>query len=281
MLCTWPIVSVTLIALMPPTPVRVPVQAARSALAACRLSASEEEFSEEALLSMSEEDLLALADENEMAASEVVHTEPPEYRGLTPPAGEPLRNIVCTVELPDVGVAFTHVPYVHAICSRWDTPLSIQSRGATLLWPGLVFEVADSLASGGDGRAGRGLFVRIMDDIEAVTLGAGTAVCGYAVGKMATEADSLGGKTVGFHLRETGTSFFFEQQLHTVASCLAPGSGVEAIVGHVIHRDADTGEVTAIEADEGWEGQRCALRTWIRRTSNTCPTRIRRIRVRA
>jgi hypothetical protein len=81
-------------------------------------------------------------------------------------------------------------------------------------------------------------------------------MCGYAHGQMMASPDELGGKTVGFWLKTALTSFFFERELHTVASLLATGADVEAIAGHTIVRDAHTGEVQAIEADPEWAGAR-------------------------
>ena len=99
---------------------------------------------------------------------------------------------------------------------------------------GLVLEVADSLAGGGG--AGRGLFVRLAEGVDSVTLPAGVAFCGYAAGGMEMAADSEGGKTVGFALRSADTSVFFEQQLWSVPDLLAPGSGVRHIAGHEVER---------------------------------------------
>ena len=154
---------------------------------------------------------------------------PPAYAGPTPAEGQPLQGVVCSIELVESG---------------------------------LVLEVADSLL--GDG-AGRGLFIRTMEDVDSVTLPAGTAVCGYATGSMEASADSEGGKTVRFALREPQTSVFFEKELHTVASCLSPtrrdeagaaAAPVESIAGHRVTRGAAGGEVEAIEADAAWEGAR-------------------------
>lgn len=155
---------------------------------------------------------------------------PPPYVGPSPPPGEPLRGVVCSIELPDAG---------------------------------LVLEVAESVAlagvEAGDGDPGRGLFVRCMEGVAEVTLDAGTAVCGYAAGRMRRAADSAGGKTVAFRLKEPSTSVFFEQQLHTVgALCAEPSAAaapVEAIAGHTLVRAAD-GRVEAVEADAAWEGER-------------------------
>lgn len=118
---------------------------------------------------------------------------------------------------------------------------------------GLVLEVADSLAGGGG--AGRGLFVRLAEGVDSVTLPAGVAFCGYAAGVMELAGDSEGGKTVGFALRSADTSVFFEQQLWSVADLLAPGSGVRHIAGHEVERDAG-GRVQAISPDPDWGGAR-------------------------
>ena len=178
---------------------------------------------EQHLMALSDEELMALADG--APGESVVYEEasPPEYIGPTPPPGEALKGIVCSFELPEAG---------------------------------LVLEVAESLASGGDGRAGLGLFIRLAEDVESVTLNAGVAMCGYAHGEMVASPDQLGGKTVGFWLRNVGTSFFFERELHTVGSLLAPGSDVEVIAGHTLVRNAATAEVSAIEADTDWKGPR-------------------------
>ena len=176
---------------------------------------------DQALMAMSDDELIALAD-----AADTVELEepaPPPYQGPTPAPGETLRGVVCSIELPEVG---------------------------------LVLEVAESLASGGDGQAGLGLFVRLAEGVESVTLNEGVAMCGYAHGQMMASPDELGGKTVGFWLKTALTSFFFERELHTVASRLATGADVEAIAGHTIVRDAHTGEVQAIEADPEWAGAR-------------------------
>ncbi len=176
---------------------------------------------EQALMALTDEELIALADDAETI--EYTEPAPQPYVGPMPEPGEKLRGVLCSIELTEVG---------------------------------LVLEVAESLASGGDGRAGLGLFVRLAAGVESVTLTAGVAVCGYAHGRMVALPDQPGGKTVGFWLRTPLTSFFFERELHTVSSLLAPGTDVDTIAGHTIVRDDATGEVSAIEADASWAGAR-------------------------
>lgn len=117
---------------------------------------------------------------------------------------------------------------------------------------GIAVEVADSLIADG----GRGLFVRLMDDVESVTLDACTAFCGYAAGSMHQEADSACGKSVAFLLRGPGESVFFEGQLWTVKKLFEEGENIEGIAGHTVMRDAASGEVLAIQVDATYNGPR-------------------------
>lgn len=94
---------------------------------------------------------------------------------------------------------------------------------------GLVLEVADSIVADG----GRGLFLRIADERDAVTIREGTAVCGYAAGGFRALPDSEGGKSVAFALASAETAVWFEQQLWSVGELLSdPDEGVEQIAGH-------------------------------------------------
>ena len=111
------------------------------------------------------------------------------------PEAADLQGVVANVELPAVGLALT---------------------------------VADSTVEG----AGKGLFINCLEGVGSVTLEAGTAVCGYADGGFC-DADSGGGKTVAFALKNPDTSVFFDKELWTVAELLErDDSGVDAIAGH-------------------------------------------------
>jgi len=118
---------------------------------------------------------------------------------------------------------------------------------------GLVLEVAQSVVSGA---AGRGLFIRLLDGFERVTLQEGTAVCGYAAGSMHTDADSMGGKTVAFCLRSPSTSVWFERELYTVSELLNRDD-VDSIAGHVAVRGEDEGRlIERLEIDATYQGPR-------------------------
>ena len=98
------------------------------------------------------------------------------------PEAADLQGVVASVEMPAVGLALT---------------------------------VADSTVEG----AGKGLFINCLEGVGSVTLEAGTAVCGYADGGFC-DADSGGGKTVAFALKNPDTSVFFDKELWTVAELL-------------------------------------------------------------
>ena len=117
---------------------------------------------------------------------------PPVYEG---PSCNELSNIVASIELEESG---------------------------------LIVEVADSLVANG----GRGLFVRLMDGVESVTLDAASPFCGYASGSMQVEPDALGGKTVAFLLGGLDTAVFFEGRLATIRMLLQDGENIERIAGH-------------------------------------------------
>ena len=88
-----------------------------------------------------------------------------------------------------------------------------------------------------------------------MSLSAGTAICGYAVGSLEAVPDSAGGKTVAFALRQPSTSVFFERELATVSSCVGPDCDADTVAGHVLRR-SEEGEVISIELDSTWEGRR-------------------------
>ena len=141
---------------------------------------------------------------------------PPVYEG---PSCNELSNIVASIELEESG---------------------------------LIVEVADSLVANG----GRGLFVRLMDGVELVTLDAASPFCGYASGSMQVEPDALGGKTVAFLLGGLDTAVFFEGRLATIRMLLQDGENIERIAGHDVLRGGDSGEVERVEVDHAWEGPR-------------------------
>ena len=190
-------------------------------LGSCSARMCDDELSDQdrQLLAMSDAELMALTDDD--GACTTIYEEPPAYEGPTPPSGVGLRGLVCSVDLPEAG---------------------------------LVLEVAESLA-GGDGSAGLGLFIRLAENVESVSLDAGVAVCGYAHGTMQSLADDSCGKTVGFWLRQPEASFFFERELHSVASLLLPDGDVTSIAGHALTRDT-AGAVSGIDADGAWQGPR-------------------------
>jgi hypothetical protein len=140
------------------------------------------------------------------------------YDGPTTSNGADLANVASVIELPESG---------------------------------LCLEVADSLVAEG----GKGLFIRLMDGAPPVTVDRATPLCGYAEGSMVASPDSAGGKTVAFHLRSPDTSVFFEGELTTVRQLFASG-GLESIAGHVIGRDASSGELDSIRLDVAYSGPR-------------------------
>ena len=125
---------------------------------------------------------------------------------------------------------------------------SLQNCVASVELNGLFPEVADSVIA----PSGRGLFIRCAESVEGVTVGGATPLCGYADGKMQSQPDSDGGKTVSFALRSPGTAVYFEKELHTVGSLLEAGL---SIAGHNAERDA-TGALTAVTLDPSYSGPR-------------------------
>lgn len=137
-------------------------------------------------------------------------------------------------------------------CALYDGPetpsLSNVYASIELEESGLVVEVADSLVADG----GRGLFVRLADGAQPVTLDKGTPFCGYAQGAMEQSADAAGGKTVAFQLRSVDAAVFFEGELRSARACLEgyrlESGAVSGIVGHTEVRD-DAGALVGLEID--------------------------------
>lgn len=125
---------------------------------------------------------------------------------------------------------------------------SLQNICASVELNGLFLEVADSVIAPG----GRGLFIRCAENVEGVTVGGATPLCGYADGGMELSPDSDGGKTVAFALKSPGTAVYFEKELHTVGSLLESGL---SIAGHAAELDA-SGVLTSVTLDPSYDGPR-------------------------
>jgi len=119
---------------------------------------------------------------------------------------------------------------------------------------GLALEVANSLIP----NAGRGLFVRLLDGFESVSLDANTIFCGYATGKMLRghTGEKVEGTTVAFNLTEPETAVLFEDRVWSVRELLGARERerFDRIAGHVSVHDQATGALLRIELDPAYEG---------------------------
>ena len=165
-------------------------------------------------------------------ASTMCKVPPPSYVG---PTAEQLVNCIACIELPNAGI---------------------------------ILEVADSLAAKD---AGRGLFVRVMDGFDSVTLDENTVFCGYAFGELLhTAAPGEGSSrmedtTVALSLSSSlpgglSTAVFFDNQVWTLSELLSAHAGedagerVKSIAGHTAVFDEASGELVSLEEDAEYEG---------------------------
>ena len=105
---------------------------------------------------------------------------------------------------------------------------------------------------------GRGLFISILDEVDEVTLPAGTAVCGYSKGSFRSTATS--DKSVAFYFKSTEDGVMFEGKLVSLVDTvrlieerlLAAGNTAidltNVVQGHILSYDP-TSAHTIIEPD--------------------------------
>ena len=170
-----------------------------------------------------------------------------EWIAWLPSNSSPLRRRSSSGSMSSVAVDVACPPVYEGSCNE----LSNIVASIELEESGLIVEVADSLVANG----GRGLFVRLMDGVELVTLDAASPFRGYASGSMQVEPDALGGKTVAFLLGGLDTAVFFEGRLATIRMLLQDGENIERIAGHDVLRGGDSGEVERVEVDHAWKAR--------------------------
>ena len=126
--------------------------------------------------------------------------------------------------------------------------------GITLAELGLDIAIAPSIAV----PAQLGLYVRLTDNVDSVTLPSMTLLCGYAkhgTFQSSRAVNNHGGKTVGFAIPSAHTAVFLDQKLMSIADALeyaarVYGDGSCGLMGHDLRMNDDTSEIIIAPVDQ-------------------------------
>lgn len=94
---------------------------------------------------------------------------------------------------------------------------------------GLVLEVARSAVG-----HGRGLFIRLNEGVDNVTLSESSVLCGFAEGSLSSNLRGSQDKSVIFHLGSLDSQVFYQDRLLTVEEVLDELGEDVTLHGHVL-----------------------------------------------